>query len=319
MNYKHSFPDFLTFCSDQGLKIVEDGETLWENNKPAPKELIRKMFFDTPLILEKFMDHLFSAVIVSLGDLKYKTIFFESLPASKTLKEQAKKEELCNYYDEFSNMEQFNKFRDAVVGYSGIQYTPLSLERFYEAISHQGKKYTRLYYPRSIKDLIKEMLPNCQRKHLTREKGDFLGNQLCDTYNIYRSGYSDLLSIIFNKYLDFKFDYLQGYDPSKSTQGQQRSEQFYTAGELIYSNNMRGNLWSPIMRQNGTISAKVNNLHPIFEVEDKDKFKLLILALSEIEMGIFEEEQKSKQEQLRFRVSKQIENMLPLKKSLSTE
>ena len=308
MQYNYSFPDFMQYAIDSGLDLTEEGEILWAQTKPLPAELVKDLFFDAPHHISTFLNHTFTAVIAALGQLKYNSINVnQSIPSDKLSPEQLK--ELKSYFDEFSALKEYKKFQKDVIFLSGINYQGLTKDLFIESITHGGKKYDRLYYPDSIKKIISENFPRVQDV-LSRNPKDFFGNILCDEKNIYRNGFNDALSYIFNKYFDFKFDILPNHNPTSSLHGQDKSINVINQGSLIFTKSLRGNLWEPELYHDGKVNTKIDKNHVFNEVADDKKYEILLLALAKQELDIFDPNVKEIFENYRFRVSKEISNFV---------
>jgi hypothetical protein len=70
-----------------------------------------------------------------------------------------------------------------------------------ETLQHQGKKYSRILIPHEVRSKF-DATPSCER--IGDDNTDMFGNIIADRYNIYRSGFSDALAIIFNVLLEFR-------------------------------------------------------------------------------------------------------------------
>jgi len=308
MKYNYSFPDFMQYAIDTGLELRVEGETLWENTKPLPTELVKDLFFDAPIHISTFLNHTFTAVIAALGQLKYSDINLkEKIPSDKFSHEELEK--LKSYYEEFSSLTNYQKFQKDVVFLSGINYQGLTKELYIESITHGGKKYNRLYYPDSIKKLMIENFPLVVGV-LAGNPRDFFGNILCMQANIYRNGYNDALSNIFNKYFDFKFDILPNYNPNSSLHGQEKSIDVANKGNLIFTKSLRGNLWEPQLYHNGKVDIKIDMNHSFNELSENKKYEILLLALAKKELEIFDPNIKEIFEDYRYRVSKEISDIV---------
>ena len=216
-----------------------------------------------------------------------------------------------NSYSEWAEVlsEEYKKFQKDVIFLSGINYQGLTKDLFIESITHGGKKYDRLYYPDSIKKIISENFPRVQDV-LSRNPKDFFGNILCDEKNIYRNGFNDALSYIFNKYFDFKFDILPNHNPTSSLHGQDKSIDVVNKGSLIFTKSLRGNLWEPELYHNGKVNTKIDENHVFNELADDKKYEILLLALAKQELDIFDPNVKEIFENYRLRVSKEISNFI---------
>jgi len=144
------------------------------------------------------------------------------------------------------------------------------------------------------------------RSFLRGSNGDFFGNVIADELNIYKSGFSDAFSGIFNKYLDYKLNHFPSIDPRLASQGQTSVEKIPKIGTITPVDYCNGNYWEPMLLQGGGIGAETDLNHPFDLISDKKKVAILLLALSNEEMLIFNNEKKQTIEEYRFRVSKRL-------------
>ena len=200
--------------------------------------------------------------------------------------------------------------------YAGSNYGEFNREKFLLALSHNGKKYNRLYYPDTIKHLIQKSFNQILKK-LRINQGDLMGNVIADNLKVYRQGYSDAFQILFKKFLDFKFDNFREIDHAETLHGHISSLEIEEFGKIEYTEKIQGNLWQPKMINGGLINAEVDRNHPINDLEKK-QFEHLILALSDAEQKTIELNDKKAIEEFRYRVSATLRKIIEIEKNTSS-
>ncbi|WP_105201630.1 hypothetical protein [Pseudoalteromonas sp. T1lg10] len=183
----------------------------------------------------------------------------------------------------------------------GLDGFSLSVDKVAEALQHQGKKYTRIFMPVEVRKSL-SMLPHCDV--VGSDNTDMFGNIIADRYNIYRSGFSDALAIIFNALLDFRI--------LCSGRGEHLQRLRITA-PLIEDVDVRldktsdGSLWEPGYEDDHYIT--LNSEHPLIRHLSEDQSKPLaefLFFLGEFENSQFSDERKKLIENMRQTVSRSL-------------
>jgi hypothetical protein len=211
-------------------------------------------------------------------------------------------EVLKKIWNESQSIQKFKEFEKQVSSKCGLGVFELGLSNFLVCLEHKGKKYERLYYPEIVKNLIEANFPKVT-DFLSRGNGDMFGNMVVDRLNIYRSGFSDAFSGIFNRLLDFKFESFPLINPNTALQGQTEVVTVRGVGTIKQVEYSGGNWWQPILEQGGAIGVEIDKNHPMNLLDEKSQLHLLLSALSKEEMLIFDPNQKDVVEEFRFRVS----------------
>ncbi len=298
---RYSFTDFVAYCSEGDSSFRPDGEIYWCQTKPIPSILVKRLFFTAELFLIDYVHHLLSATALALHDLQSPNEkLFEFFPnPNSRIKYQS---ELENIWRGCQSIPKFKTFEHDISALSGLGAFELSLQDFLECLNHKGKKYDRLYYPDVVKSHIDQHFPKVSEL-LSRSNGDMFGNIVVDKLNVYRSGFSDAFSGLFNDYLKFKFEFFPLANPKNASQGQTEVITIPSIGTITPVEYTNGNFWEPTMQQGGAIGVELAKNHPASMLDPKLQFNLLLLALSKEEMKIFDPDLKIKLEQFRYRVS----------------
>ena len=304
MSENYSFPDFLTYCTSSNDSMRVEGEIFWQNRIPMPAVLVKRIFFSADSIIPIYLKHLFSAVILALHELSERpdVSLIESYPNPLAVADPASKRLLSEIWSLGQGVDQFKSFESAVSKRSGLGPLELTFDDFEKCLRHKGKRYDRLYYPDSIRQELQRHFPKVADL-IKRKNGDFFGNVLADELKIYRAGFGDAFSALFKCFLDFKFDNFPLLDPREASRGQVEDVTVAQKGRLRYVEYAEGNLWDPFLQNQGGIGAQVDRTHPIFDLPDEQRLAVLLLALANEEMSIFNEEAKAAVENFRFRVS----------------
>jgi hypothetical protein len=298
---RYSFTDFVNYCSERNPSFRPDGEIYWLQTKPIPSILVKRLFFSADLFLVEYVHHLLSATVLALHDLTTPNDkIFDLFPNPKSrIAQQSKLEKI---WRECQSLARFKEFEQAISSLSGLGAFELSLQDFLNCLDHTGKKYDRLYYPDVVKKHIDLNFPKVSEL-LSRSNGDMFGNIVVDKLNVYRSGFSDAFSGLFNDYLTFKFDFFPLSNPKNAAQGQTEAITIPSIGSIKRVEYSNGNFWEPTMQQGGAIGVEVAKNHPASMLDPELQFNLLLLALAKEEMKIFDPDLKLKLEQFRYRVS----------------
>ena len=302
----YSYVNFLEFCRDSGSSIRVDDGVVWVKTKPLPAVLVRRMFYSADTYLALYSKHLLAGVILALKDIQDGRAgsFFKLFPSQT---DAAKYDSvLSDAWGYAQTLKVYKEFEFKVTQTVCIKSFELSRSDLKQVLQHTGKKYERLYLP----DLIKHLFVGLEktRDNLLGRNGDFFGNVIADNLNVYKTSVGDAFSTFFNRYLDYKLGSYIEVDPRNAVHGEIVSGARHKLGELIPLDYVSGGYWNPRLLQGGLIGAEVDVGHPFYSLADEKKYGLLLLALSEEEMLVFNEEQKRTIEEFRFRTSKRMQD-----------
>lgn len=305
---RYSFPDFIAYCSQRDSSFLVDGEIYWCKRIPIPSILAKRLFFSADFFLREYTFHLLSATALALHELKNPSVnIFHLFPdRNKRIEHEG---ELKRVWETCQSMTLFKDFEKNLSTLCGVGSFELTNDDFLRSLDHTGKKYDRIYYP----DVVKKLFDSCFPKvatFLDRAKGDMFGNIIVDKLNIYRSGFSDAFSGLFNEYLTYKFDCFPASNPLLASNGQTEIITIPKIGSIRPVEYANGNFWDPSMQQGGAIGVEIAKNHPASMLEPREQLQLLLLALSKEEMQIFDLDQKIKMEEFRFRVSTTLKSFI---------
>ncbi len=304
MTDKYSYPDFIEYCTKNNNSFRSENEIFWSNRIPVPSILVKRVFFSSDTYLKEYVHHLLAGTILALNDLSHsEEKVFQSLPDPEVT--HIKNDFLKEIWNDAQGIDKFKEFERVVSSMCGLGAFELNVDDYLGCLSHKGKKYDRLYYPEVVKQLIEEAFPKVFNL-LKRSNGDMFGNVVVERLNIYRSGFSDAFTAIFNRFLDFKFELFPNVNPLVVNQGQTEIVTVRNIGFIEPVEYAGGNWWNPVMQQGGAIGVEIDLNHPINTLPPEEQLHLLLLALAKEEMFIFNDEQKMAVENYRFRVSQEL-------------
>ena len=273
---KHDFKKYLL----EKLPDTRQEELIfWKKGIPLPIDLVYRIFDQRGELIKIYLDHL-SAVSLYSYSAKIESSNYDleinNIPSAENKSNEKKlSEQFYKYYikSKISDLTNALAERLYVVEYKFTE------ENYLTAISHEGRKYKRLYLPLKIKESIKvydsELL-----KIVGISNGDMFGNIVADELGVYRSGFSDAFAAIFNKLLDFILEKSDGKLIGNSSASNIRISQV-SEPEISYSNIntgkiIDGSLWEP-KYLNASSSYIINESHPYFEIiNNKSAMEVLI-------------------------------------------
>lgn len=301
----YSYPDFISFCEKDSSSIRIDGDIIWYNQIPVPSILVKKMFFASDAFLQLYLNHVLSGLALAISELSNEVDkgYFEQFP--NPVKADQESHLIEKIWRNLQTIQLFKSIEKRLSSFLCHSEYELSYQDFYKCLSHKGKKYERLFIPNLVKDVLEKSAPK-SRRFLKGKNGDFFGNVIADELNIYKAGFSDAFSGIFNRYLDYKLDNYLEIDPMLASQGQTAIETITRIGSITPVDYCNGNYWEPMLAQGGGIGAEADFNHPFHALSDDKKSAVLLLALSKEEMLIFNDDKKQTIEEFRFRVSKRL-------------
>ena len=278
---KHDFKKYLL----EKLPDSRQEELIfWKKGIPLPIDLVYRIFDQRGELIKIYLDHLSAVSLYSYAAKSESSncdLEINNIPSAENkTKEKKLSEQFYKYYlkSKISDLTNVLAERLYVVEYKFTQSNYLA------AISHEGRKYKRLYLPLKIKESIKiydsELL-----KIVGISNGDMFGNIVADELGVYRSGFSDAFAAIFNKLLDFILEKSDGKLIGNSSASNIRISQV-SEPEISYSNIntgkiIDGSLWEP-KYLNAKSSFILNSKHPYYElISNKTGIEVLVDIVSQ--------------------------------------
>lgn len=313
MSYVFDSTDFKSYLLANSTKFRVDGLSVWFNSIPLPVDLFDQVFDDSSDHFKLYLDHVVAAVV--LGSAIYHgldhRLFLKDFPSIEKVDnhrpflQKALEDELKVNYP------LYESFVSDVSGYLGIEDYQIQVPSLIQALSHQGKKYTRIYCPVEIKDKIKASFPEVL-KGFAKSNGDMFGNVIADQLKIYRSGFNDALSSIFNRLLDFKICECRGVltsRPKITLVSNTSNDDIEITKKFIYERTSDGSLWEPYF--DGEYKVKLNPAHPyskkLPEFNESSKFFYeFLVKITEYEAQLDDRKELKSIESMRSIISRNL-------------
>jgi hypothetical protein len=313
MSYVFDSIDFQNYLLEKSTKFRVDGLSIWFNSIPLPVDLFDKLFDDSSQHFKLYLDHVVAAVILG-------SAIEHDFAPDLSLKEFPSNQRVDDHRDQLQAAlereirESFRLYDDFVSDtsdYLGIEDYQIHVPALMQALSHQGKKYSRIYCPAEIKDKIKASFPDIL-KDFAKSNGDMFGNVIADQLKIYRSGFNDAFASIFSRLLDFKICECSGVlssRPKITLIGNTSTDDIEITKKFIYERTSDGSLWEPYF--DGEYKVKLNPAHPyskkLPEYNESTKFFYeFLVKISEYEAQLDDHKDLKSIESMRSIVSRNL-------------
>jgi hypothetical protein len=302
MNYQYDLSDFKRYLNNKNAKYRVDGLIFWQNRIPLPIDLFNRIFNESDQIVTDYVYQVAASAVVFSERSSFEGTFnikVADLPKGD-LKSQVFPlgDWLQNCLPTNSAITRMAYEIADILGLDGFEF---SSDKVAEALQHQGKKYARIFMPSEVRSEF-DAIPDCDE--VGQDNTDMFGNIIADRYNIYRSGFSDALAIIFNALLEFRI--------LCSGRGE-HLQKIRVIAPMIDGIDVRmgktsdGSLWEPGYEDDHFIT--LNSEHPLVRSLSEEESKPLaefLFYLGEFESGQFSETNKKLIENLRQAVSRSL-------------
>lgn len=271
----------------------QDELIFWKKKIPMPVDLVYRMFDDRAAILGIYADHLMAAYLFAFGEKQMGRNWvtqLEKQPSSDNLEIQNELRKL--YHDNLTDS-RIAILQEELNSLLLIPEHSFGEEKFLQAICHQGKKYKRLYMSAPLKTVFQKFMPELL-DHISVSNGDMFSNVVADMLGVYRMGFADAFSVMFNKLIDYTVENsLSGStDYSREARIVVIQEQASTTQEpgVHYGKVRDGSLFEPLYKNSHT-DVVININHP-FCIRSKQSGIDTVKVMEELvfEMAIIENE-----------------------------
>ena len=262
------------------------------------------MFGEADFFFELYLDHLMAAIVAAENTKQVlgEGGIFAALPRSESeLRGTSIVRSLTAIISENG------AYRQTAVRLSrllGLESYCLGGGRMAAALCHQGKKYSRLFFPEQFREILDTYHP-LTLLTIGCDNTDMFGNVIADHYDIYRSGFSDALAIIFNLLLEFR---LICGGAKSSIQRISLSVEQEDGVRVEVKKTRDGSLWEPDFADDHLL--RLNPEHPFFQVAVKsgcvEVMKELLNSLGRFEYSQFSDAQRKLVENMRQEISREL-------------
>lgn len=302
MNYQYDLADFKRFLNDKNSKYRVDGLIFWQNRIPLPIDLFNQIFNESDLIISDYIHQIVASAVAFSNQDSFEQCFevqVNDLPNSSLKKQSLLLRDWLN--ENLSENSAITSVNSEIADILGLKSFVLSIDKVVAALQHQGKKYSRLYIPHEIREKLSQ-IPNFASVGL--DNTDMFGNIIADRYNVYRSGFSDALAIIFNALLEFRllFSRKGGHLPSVRVITPIAEDVDVRLGKT-----KDGSLWEPGYEDDHFIILNIEHplVHNLPEEQSTPLIELLFY-LAVFENSQYSDQNKKLVENLRQTVSRSL-------------
>jgi hypothetical protein len=286
---KHVFdnPGFKKYLLSEEGRFKADGLSIWFNMIPIPLDLFDNFFDSWRDYFALYLDHLMVSIILAtnINELNARELNFRDLPSDGlSLKSRDDLKGIIS--NSLRSDSRYQLVAQEISNALGVEGYILESSALMDASSHKGKKYERLFIPKFIRTLIQRDYPLVLDKVATRN-GDMFGNIIADGIGLYRAGFGDALSALFNKLLDYKIDKCAGII-SRENSVKLRFENSTDCSideRVLHARSSDGCLWQPLF--DGDVKMKLNPNHPFYKViadsGNPQAIFQILLKMSELE------------------------------------
>lgn len=302
MSYQYDLTDFKRYLHERNGTYRVDGLIFWQNRIPLPIDLFNRIFDESDQIVTDYIHQLAASTLAfsKAGAFEEKLGHLVSdLPTEKLERQYTT---LSGWVmAELPANSMIVRMAYEIAEMLSVPEFEFSCDRVTAALLHQGKKYARLFMPSPVRKRI-ERFTGCDA--IGQDNTDMFGNIIADRYNIYRSGFSDALAIIFNALLDFRLLFsgkgnrLQKISVITSTR---------TDLDVRFAVTTDGSLWEPGYEDDHYVT--INNKHPLIRKSSQEvspALAELLFFLAEFENSQFSDQNKKFIENMRQALSREL-------------
>lgn len=310
MKYVFDNPSFKKYLLSEEGRFKADGLSIWFNMIPIPLDLFDDFFDAWREYFRLYLDHLMASIVLAdnTDKLYIYELNFKDLPSGKlSLSVTDELRKIIN--DSLVSNPKYQLMADDISTVLGVEDYSCDACALLKALAHQGKKYDRIFIPKYICTIIAESIPAVLDKIATGN-GDMFGNVVADGIGLYRAGFGDALSALFNKLLDYKIEKCAGL------LGQENTVSLRFGGSndaniddcVIHGRTSDGCLWEPFF--DGELKIKLNPNHNFYSVisDSKDPTALLqlLLTMAHIESNSMTNRELELREDYRINLSREL-------------
>lgn len=271
----------------------QDELIFWKKKIPMPVDMVYRMYDERAVLFSQYTDHLLSSYIFARNaqdNLQNWRDQFELQPTSKNLEHES---DLRSIYRAYISDTSLHEIAKKITDLLMIPEHDFTEDKFINAISHEGRKYKRLYLHNEFRKLFRKSFPELLELIAT-SNGDMYSNIVADILQVYRMGFADAFSVMFNKLIDYTVEKsLAGTkDYSRVSRIKIIADPPSSYNSVTKYGRVRdGSLWEPVY-ENSRTSVMINELHP-FSVKVKELGTDAQLVLNELSLVLASIENES--------------------------
>jgi hypothetical protein len=306
--------DFKNYLLKELLDTKQIDLIFWKKTIPVPVDLIYGIFEKRAELLKKYIDHIGAAFVFSHSYRMQGKDWIGAIgtqPTKANISNHIELRTIIRHGLESSKVKiMLKEIADHLLLYS----YDINENRLVDALCHEGRKYKRIYIPASIRCIINKY-DNELLNHIAQSNGDMFSNVVADELKVYRMGFADAFSGIFNKLIDFIISFSnkgkKGYVSASDTKLVAVKSNLANEPEVVYGTVLDGNVWEPCYVNSGT-SCILNETHPYCNyvkqkgMEAEEVLHEFAQYLSEIENEVLRDSDRNTIEILRQELSRKL-------------
>lgn len=254
--------DFKKYLLNHLQDTRQEDLIFWKKNIPMPVDLIYELFEKRGVLLSKYV-HQIGAAYLFAWIAREEGRYWPDLLAQQPTKRN----------DKIQIRDSFRRYAET----SGVTFLMAQLSEMFllenfssdedalaEALCHEGRKYERLYMPVVIRERINALFPELLN-HMSLKNWDMFSNVVADELHIYRMGFADAFSGIFNKLIEYilinSSGSKKGYSNASGLKISQEKEKMDLTPVITYGLVQDGCIWEPVYKDARTTFV-LNKMHP---------------------------------------------------------
>lgn len=298
---------FKSYLLKDSNRFRADGLSIWYNSIPIPIDIFDSLFSSWPDLFREYLNHLVTSLILEkiTADQSSLGLSMRDFPDPESVKTMG-----SQFYrivgDALNAQLVFRELSRELATILGLSAYEIDNLTVVECASARGKKYNRLYVPKAFRSAVLNGLPD-GLKNVATSNGDMFGNILADYLNLYRAGFNDALSAIFNRLLDYKITRCSGLVQS----GETTVLNFGEGGvefSFVENRTTDGSLWEPYF--DGELKVRLNPTHPHFSsiksCSNPEAVLKILGIMAELEINCENQKQLRTLEEIRSRISRAL-------------
>lgn len=278
--------DFKKFLLAELPDTRQEELIFWKKTIPMPVDLIYGIFEKRGELLSLYLNHIGAACLFAWACEKEGLNWVAELEAQPTKDNKSRLPELQRLLQKHVQASGVLPMLQRLAEQLGLQQYDPAPTGLADALCHEGRKYKRLYLPPSMRQVVQESFPQVLN-HIARSNWDMFSNVVADSLHVYRMGFADAFSGIFNKLLDFIIRYsTPGRTSGGSASGisiRQQDSSTVAEPRSQYGLVNDGSIWEP-RYVNAATTLVLNERHPFWEKvrrtgKDAESIMIKLLAV----------------------------------------
>jgi hypothetical protein len=233
----------------------------WKKKIPMPVDMVYRMYDERAALFGQYTDHILSSYMFALYAKENFQDWQQHFELQPTKNQDSRV--LQQIYKATVSDKGLHMLAEGITDLLMIPEHEFTEERFLHALTHEGRKYKRLYIHPEFRVLIKQQFPELL-DHIATSNGDMYSNIVADILKVYRMGFADAFSVMFNKLIDYTVEKSMTGTKDYSRESRIRvvvSKKDEGAKVFVTGPVKDGSLWEPLYRNSET-AVTISDSHP---------------------------------------------------------